>query len=110
MFLFPPQTAGKETVLSAGALIVTATTGSITTASLGRLQATALTLTAHDGVTASTNVDSLAVNTSSGNGNVNITETNVLTALNINAGTGDVVMTVLAARSPTRTRLTTLRL
>lgn len=64
-----------------GAADVTAATATIVAAGFGASGA---------GNAINTSVDSLNVNTSSGNGNQFITEANGLTALNLNAGSGDV--------------------
>jgi hypothetical protein len=89
--------AGSATTVS-----VSAANGSINpTANGDLLQAQAMTLTAHDGIGTAAqplkvSVDSLTANTSSGDANQFITEANGLTALNLNAGAGNVTLNVTA--------------
>ncbi len=79
----------------AGVITVAAGTGSITMPSGGELTASTLSLTAggtigtNPSAPVTTNVSQLTTDTSANNTNQFITEVNGLTALNLNAGTGD---------------------
>ncbi len=90
-----------ENVSIAETMTISSTKGSISMPAGGNLQAGELTLTAQDGIGTAdqplpVSVDSLTTNTTSGNGDQFINESSLdgLTALNLNAGTGDVTLNV----------------
>src|SRR5262245_11857756 len=91
-------TSATFTAQVGGTMAITASAGSITMPTTSQLVASALTLTATTGIGAAgapifTRVDTLTANTAAGNGSQFITQQSKgLTALNLNAGTGDATL------------------
>jgi hypothetical protein len=85
--------------LFADTISISSQNGSISSTAGGTFGATSLSLTAYDGIGSLVqpmlvSTDSLTADTSGGNGSQVITETDGLTGLNLNAGTGLVVLSL----------------